>query len=181
MVREGNTIYIEGKIFHRNSKIGNYDNKEIKDIKKEINRLKEKLYLLEMRKGDIEEIKRLEDEISFWKEEMNKFDNIPSRKKLKTKFKKIPHDKLKELVLEIIEDYKKENYFSISKENIAFRLGIKVKDLDKLFMELNREGILSQARHKLIHDSNRDGYCRLLPSERSDWGSDLYTILEKKA
>lgn len=95
-------------------------------------------------------------------------------KRLKPHTRKIPEEKLRELVLEYITSCG-SNW--ICKENVAVALRVRPKDLDKLFMQLNREGILSRACHDHAHDTNRNP---VFSGSASGWVSDYYTILNKE-
>ena len=73
-------------------------------------------------------------------------------------------------------------YPYITKEEIAKVLKCKPSDLDKTFMRLNREGILSQAKHRRMHDTARYGNLEETLSYdygNSDWTPDAYDILAK--
>lgn len=181
MIREGNMIYILDEKINRKNKEYTSDSLE---IKKEINRLKYKIYSLEqkekysaLKKEEQMKLKELKNDLLFWTNQMNSFDNLPSHKCLKRKTKKIKPEKLKILVLEIIQKYKENNVRYITIENIARILQVKESQLHKLFHELNLEGILSQPEHRFMHDSIRGGNCPIFPYEQSDWASDLYRIL----
>lgn len=186
MFREGTHINYVAKgfggyhedTFIRNRKSSFYT-KDASDIKKEINDIKYQIYRLEKKmnlsKEEENKLIQYKKDLVFWQNEMCKFDNLPSHKRLKTCKKKVKPTKLKNQVLSLIDEAISNETYFVYKEDCAYRLQVKVKDLDKIFMELNREGVLSQAQHKFMHDSNR-GYSPLLPGEQSDWRGDIYYI-----
>lgn len=100
-----------------------------------------------------------------------------SHKSLKRKIKRRSNLQIKQMILEIIKDAKEKNLIYLTKEDIARCLQVKEKQVEQVFMELNREGILSQAIHHAPHDSNRDPWGF---DGNKWWASDLYMILDKK-
>lgn len=189
MFREGNSVYNVGKgydgnhtiSFSRKDKKKAYT-KDSSDVKKEMNSLKLKIYILErnQRRNPTDarqkEIERLQKDLNFWKEEMSKFSSLESHKLLKRSTKKMSEEKLYDLVKDFIFEAKRNEASFVTIEDVALKLSVDKKCLPKIFMRLNREGILSQARHSLMHDSNRDGY-QLMPDESGDWAANTYTIL----
>lgn len=114
---------------------------------------------------------------------MSTFDNNVSHKKLKSSVKKYSYenlyDKIKEYIVKKVEC---DEYF-VSKEDVAANIRCRVRDLDKIFMQLNREGILSQAEHRFMHDSMRNPNEETISSDYvrySDWASDIYRICDTK-
>lgn len=190
MFRDGNEVSfvssgyggIHDKWYFREDKKSYYDNKEALDIKKEINKLKVDIEILSRKtrknptKEDQSLLNKKREDLNFWLNEMSKFDNLPSHKKFKRKTRKVSKDKLKEEVLKLIDEAISKDTYFLYKEDVAYRLKVKTKDLNKIFMELNREGILSQAKHHLMHDSNRDCNYPLLPYEKGDWAADIFYI-----
>ena len=187
MIREKNSVYIEDKYFYRVPKT--YDNKYFLEVKKELNKLHDSIIRLKgthqskvpkkLNEDELNILQQLEEERAFWLSEMSKCDNNISHKSLKHSCKKYSEQKLYEKTIECIEKLKKEECFYICKENIAFNLNVRKKYLDKIFMRLNREGILSQAKHRFMHDSNRcPGYETLSYdyTKDSDWAADYYVI-----
>ena len=97
-------------------------------------------------------------------------------------FKKRTNAQIKAAILEIIEDKKSkidEDYSNsfLIKENIARKLQVKECQVEQVFIELNREGILHQSVHHAPHDSQRDpsGYPVLM-----GWKGDIYYIRIKE-
>lgn len=180
MVRESDSIYANGIASERLKK--EYDSDYQKEVKRELNDARDSL-IYAKRRGDTERADSLQKDLDFWKNEMSNFSNNPSHKKLKPSVKKYSYKTLYKMVLDYINNQLQNDYFSITKEDTAISLKCRIKDLDKIFMQLNREGILSQAKHGLMHDSMRysgeetisDDYTRY-----SDWASDVYFIHDTK-
>lgn len=96
-------------------------------------------------------------------------------KRIKKCRKKISHEKLKEMILSYIDTINRiPNY--ITKEEIAQKFNVKESDVELVFMELNREGILSQRVPHYAHDTNRNP---MFPMDISGWSADLYNIRKK--
>ena len=101
-------------------------------------------------------------------------------KTLKRKIKKRSLDQIKEAILAIIEqakkDYPDESLY-LTKEDVAIHLQVKESQVEQVFMILNREGILTQPVHRAPHDSQRDpwGFDGI-----SEWQSDHYYIRRKE-
>lgn len=186
MIREGNKIYINKDSFQR-------ANKEYNDyalqVKKELYRIRDKILRItheyschpkkDLTEKEQSELQKLEKEFIFWSNEMSK--QRGKQHKFKTRKKECKSlEKIKEFVLKYISNEKEKGYHYISKENIMYEFPCKKGLLDKVFMELNREGILSQAEHKFMHDSYRVSETLMFSSDfinDSDWASDLYRIL----
>ena len=162
MIRDADTVYINGARSERLQK--EYSSDYQKEVKRELNDTRDGL-IYARRRGDVEMA-----------------DN-PSHKKLKPSVKKYSYDVLYKMVFDYIKDKAQDNHFSITKEDIAISLKCRVKDLDKIFMQLNREGILSQAEHRFMHDSMRNPNEETISSDYvrcSDWASDIYRICDTK-
>lgn len=121
-------------------------------------------------------IEQLENDLKFWLEieKQEKAKQQPCHKKLKRSVKKRSDSWVKEEILKIIEETKKENKKVLHKEDVAFKLQVKISQVEKIFMQLNREGLLSQAQHHILHDSNREPYGF---GGDSAWASDCYYIM----
>lgn len=104
-------------------------------------------------------------------------NNSFCHKVLKRKIKKRTNAQIKEEILKIIEEAKKANENSLTKEDVAAYLQVKEKQVEQVFMELNREGILSQPVHRAPHDSNRDPHGF---DGNNWWMSDRYYIRTPK-
>lgn len=160
-----------------------------------LNRLKEDLHAAKQRLRFHEyRLKNCDDEsrISYYKENAkkakddierlsrlleNQKDVFPCHKLLKRKIKKRTNKQIKEEILKIIEEARKANEDSLTKEDVAIYLQVKEKQVEQVFMELNREGILSQPVHRAPHDSSRDPHgfeCN------NWWVSDRYYIRNPK-
>lgn len=186
MLREHQTVYVDGEKQERLAKITEHTDTYFKQIKRELNRIHDMIIYItgdvhakrrSMSPAEQKKLRELEEEQQFWQNEIAKFDNNISHKRLKRHTRKLPYAKLYDAVMEQIRQTKAEGFSSLSKENIAIALCVKTKDLDKVFMQMNREGILSQAVHKLPHDSNRwEGALESREYKFTDWGSDYYTI-----
>lgn len=197
MFRDGDYVYKVSNgcttnhdtTFHRKSKKDCYIG-DASEIKKEINKLKisirnkEKLldYAIKHNNTDgantlTSILEKAKEDLNFWLNEMSKINNEP-HKSLKSKTKRIKEEKLKKLVIEKINEATSNDINFIRMEDVAFSLNVKVKYLSKIFMDLNKEGILSQPTHNFMHDSNREYRYgeHLEPDERSDWSADVYHI-----
>lgn len=120
-------------------------------------------------------IEQLENDLKFWLEieKQERAKQQPCHKRLKRSVKKMSDSWVKEEILKIIEEVKKENRQVLHKEDVAFKLQVKISQVEKIFMQLNREGLLSQAKHHILHDSNREPYGF---GGDSAWASDCYYI-----
>lgn len=180
MIRDADTVYINGARSERLQK--KYSSDYQKEVKRELNDTRDGL-IYAKRRGDVEMAGSLQKDLDFWRNEMSTFDNNLSHKKLKPSVKKYSYDVLYKMVSDYIKDKAQDNHFSITKEDIAISLKCRVKDLDKIFMRLNREGILSQAEHRFMHDSMRNPNEETISSDYvrcSDWASDIYRICDTK-
>lgn len=160
------------------------------EVKHEIARTSDKIKILKRteRKAhqNDQKIYELMIDLDFWKSEMAKFDNNQTHKPLKSR-KSYSDKHLYDFVIDYInkqipidESHGRHPY--ITKEEIAKVLKCKPSDLDKTFMRLNREGILSQAKHRRMHDTARYGNLKETLScdyGKSDWVPDIYDILIK--
>lgn len=180
MVRDADTIYKNRVKTDRLQK--EYDSDYQKQVKKELNDTRDAL-IFAKRNGQESKIVALEKDLSYWKNEMSAFDNNVSHKKLKSSVKKYSYENLYDKVKEYIVGKVERNEYVVSKEDITATFRCRVKDLDKIFMQLNREGILSQAEHRFMHDSMRNPNEETISSDYgrySDWASDIYRICDTK-
>ena len=180
MIRDSDTIYKNCAKTGRLQK--EYDSDYQKEVKRELNATRDAL-IFAKRNGQESKIVALEKDLSYWKNEMSTFDNNVSHRKLKLSVKKYSYENLYNKVKEYIIKKAECNEYSISKEDIAAAFRCRVKDLDKIFMQLNREGILSQAKHRFMHDSMRCPDEETISSDYvrcSDWASDIYWISDIK-
>jgi len=167
-----------------------YNDKYQLEVKHEIARISDKIKTLKRteRKSHQNDQKIYEfmDDLDFWKSEMAKFDNNQTHKLLKSR-KSYDDKYLYDFTIDYINkqipiDESHGRYPYITKEEIAKVLKCKPSDLDKMFMRLNREGILSQAKHRRMHDTARYGNIEETLSYdygNSDWTPDAYDILAK--
>ena len=174
MIRENNVLYCNGDSFARRKKEYSDD---AESIKKELRRLRHQLTLA-LENGNVgdDEINRIYDDIDFWNNEMSKFSSLSSHKTIKRKVKRYNHDSLKKLIISEIELQKKNNHVYVTIENIAYKFHAKLGDIKKIFMELNREGVISQAYRGFPHDSHRISGELHSPYVASDWISNFYYI-----
>lgn len=88
-------------------------------------------------------------------------------------------EKLYKAILDLIEIYKKKPKISqyVSVESVAYELRAKEKDVKKIFMRLNTEGILTQKLRSFAHDTNRNNF---FYGSESGWMSNVYGIKEAK-
>lgn len=82
------------------------------------------------------------------------------------------YKEIKELLL---LSYRKK-MSSVCADNIALELKARLGQVRKIFMRLNREGILSQKRRVFAHDTNRNW---MFPGRASGWASNYYDILDE--
>jgi hypothetical protein len=163
--------------------------KDVNDIKQEIWKIKRNIFLIEktLKKSSSldntklkQELEGLSNDLYFWQNEMSKFDNLQSHKSLKPHLRKRKEEELYNEIKNFILEAKKNNATFVSIEDISNLLKIDKKQLPKIFMKLNREGLISQAHHSFLHDSNRGDY--LMTSsfnnrDNSDWYANIYYIL----
>lgn len=203
MLRENDTIW-DGKEYKKRKK---YKSKYFIDIKVEIYRLEtlkaryEKSwnilvqlcslqfgnkYNSIMIKQKEEYLSKIDTELEFWKQELEKERNKPqpSQKPLKRKIKKRTDIQVEEMVRHYIELVKENpelsvyaGCFGIAKENVAIQLQVPVSQVENVFRKLNREGILSQRIPIYAHDTNRNP---IFDGRASGWASDYYKILIKE-
>jgi len=91
-------------------------------------------------------------------------------KKVLMKYKKIPHENLKVIIMGYIINSEKG---FITKEEISRKYKVKEHCVENVFRELNREGVLSQRHARFAHDTNRN---RMFGGSESGWASDIYYI-----
>lgn len=171
MIREADSIYIEKETRKRASKdYGSYGD----SVKKELHRIHD-----EMIKSDSPEL--IED-FAFWSAEMSR--QVGAQHKFRKKCnKRYTPERLRGIVLDEIKYAVSQNRRTICKDNIQIKTGARSSDLDKVFMQLNREGILSQAIHQMMHDSRRVTGEQTVSSDftrESDWASDFYYIYNEE-
>jgi hypothetical protein len=166
MIREDNTLCINGQLLTRSPKRKDLIKHELEDIfnakmklkwatdEKEIKELNHKI---DRARKNIEELKESE---------------IPHKHKYSTKPYK--HEVLKKLILEAI---KNEKYDSVCVENYAIRFKAKQGQVFTVFQELVKEGILSGKVRYYAHDTNRNP---MFYGGASGWASNLYYIKENK-
>lgn len=169
--RYGNQIYFEGKGRHRIKK-----NKELKTLKKC------KILRAKIGGGTAGEIKSVSDIkrlCVYGQIDMTEIQAKNNLKKYRPKetlksYKKIPHDKLKAIIIGYLSNVK-DNF--VTKEEISIKYNVKEHFVEEIFKELNREGILSQRHAHYAHDTNRN---YIFSGSESGWSCDMYYISRKK-
>ena len=78
-------------------------------------------------------------------------------------------EKIKEEVLEIIEEKRKENKDILRLYNLSIELNVKEKYVFQVLDQLNKDGIVSQPNHVKPHDCFRPN--------SNGWMDDIYYIL----
>ena len=109
--------------------------------------------------------------------ELRKKESDNPSKRIKKCRKKISHDKLKEIILSYINTINSDTNYNVTKEEISQKFNVKESDVELIFMELNREGILSQRVPRYAHDTSRNP---TFPMDISGWSSDIYNIRKKE-
>lgn len=206
MIRINNDIYSPVSSRKRKEKKGTYLNaieKEIKFLEHRI-QLRESLWNKKIKEALIkcplealvptketmikqmeDDIKTIQSDLDFWKEELSLERNRqqPQHHLLKRKTKKRSDIKAEQLILEYINNVIENPKLStiatgpaITKEDTAYTLGLPVSQVEKIFMKLNLKGILSQRNHRYVHDTNRNP---IFGGHDSGWASDYYRILDK--
>lgn len=184
MFRDGNIFFYENEKSKKRKNKGYLKEKEkINDIKQVLKSNENfKNYLIRTKQEEKliqkaeEHEKIIQSRLDKAKEELKKLQETSPiiHKGLKRKIKKRKNSWIKEEVLKIIEErIKEDKYLFLTKEDIARKLEVKECQVEQVFMELNREGILSQAIHKAPHDSKRDPWgfdCNYF------WNGDIYRI-----
>ena len=175
MIREKNYIYhikmedgLHDRREDRNIGEKTPDFLEIKKTLRELSLEKQRIKNSDLMMEEIQEkISEIEKEEEFWKHELDFVQN-PSHKKLKKKYLKLSKMEIREKTLELIEK-EKVKYIHIT--DFARMLNVKEKDIFQVFADLNKEGVLSQAKHYLPHDTYRPG--------DSGWMDDIYEVRKK--
>ena len=167
MFRDGGTIYVNGEQYTRIPK----SSETIKNIQEEISRLK--FFLKHAKFATEKELVAKHKRLGKLERELSNLSESPRCHKTIKTYKKMSPKKIRAYVLQRIEEYKKENAIYISAENIAFELKVKPHFVHQVFQKLNIEGVLSQPRHHIPHDSDRDPWCN---GTYSGWQSDVYAI-----
>lgn len=90
---------------------------------------------------------------------------------------------LRDMVLAILPTYGRQpdlpngsmgRYKPITKEDVASRLGAHEHEVELVFRQLNREGVLTQPSHECsAHDTRRNP---IFPANRSGWAGDAYDL-----
>lgn len=164
MRRYGDSICFEGGARFRIKK-----SKEIKTIKM-CQTLKEKINNSNLREAEkISSLGYINMKENYAKGNLKKYK---PKETLKS-YKKIPHNKLKTIVVAYINNCERSY---VTKEEISIKYSIKQHYVEEVFKELNREGILSQRTAHYAHDTNRNPVC---DGMESGWACDLYYIRKR--
>lgn len=179
MLRVGNDIYISGEKYERPEK-GSEKLKKLKIRQALLNRKKEKL----LEKADTEEavLFKLEEKISNVQDIISReVQTQTQHKRLKRGTVKRSDKKAEQMILDIIGQVKKDYRLgtmitepAVSREAVASSLRLPEGQVDRIFQKLNREGILSQAKRRYAHDTNRNP---MFDGSASGWASNYYKIL----
>ena len=172
MIREDDLCWIDDNKYIRTSKSTDTYFRQIKQELIEIERKKQKLnYLLIDNKISKEEQIKKEEELNkdilFWENELNNIQN-PQRK-FKKGFKKKSKNQIRQEILEIIKEKKKNKEEYLHLTNLTYELNVKEKYIVQVLDLLNKEGIVSQPIHHIPHDCFRP--------YTSAWTNDVYKIL----
>ena len=164
MQRYGNYIYFNG-----NSKIRIKKSKEMKIL-----RICKKLRA-KIDNSDISEIEKLCGHGHVNMAELNAKSNLKRYRPKETlkSYKKIPHDKLKAIIVAYINNTEKSY---VTKEEISIKYNVKEHYVEEVFKELNREGILYQRKSNYAHDTNRNP---MFYGSESGWACDTYDIRKR--
>ncbi len=132
-----------------------------------------------------DDLKTIQSDLDFWKEELDqeRSQQQPQHRFLKRKTKRRSDIKAEKLILGYINNVIENPELStiatgpaVTKEETAYTLELPVGQVEKIFMKLNREGILSQRTPRYAHDTNRNP---IFDGPDSGWASDYYMILKK--
>lgn len=167
MFRDGNTIYINGHQYTRIPKTSEL----IKAKQEEIARIK--FFLTHAKWATEQQMEEKRKRLGKLERQLEKLLEAPRTHKTLKTYKKLSLEKIRAYALQRIEEHKKERAIYISAENIAFELNVKPHFVHQVFQKLNVEGVLSQPRHHIPHDSDRDPMCN---GTYSGWQSDIYGI-----
>lgn len=119
-------------------------------------------------------IQTLTDEINSIKAQIDiENKHAPQHKGLRRSIKKRSLDQIKASVLGLIKN--NPDRTSLTKEDVARTLCVKECQVEQVFAILNREGVLSQARHHAPHDNQREPWSGFLGT--MGWCGDSYKIL----
>ena len=167
MFRDGNMIYIDDKTFQRIPKTSEL----IKKTQEEISNIR--FFLAHAKWATEKQLTEKRNRLGKLERQLAVLLEKPKNHKTIKTYKKLSPEKIRTYALQRIEEYKKENYVYISAENIAHELRVKPHFVKQVFQQLNIEGVLSQPRHHIPHDSNRDPWCN---GYYSGWQADVYAI-----
>ena len=167
MFRDGNMICIDDKTFQRIPKTSEM----IKVLQEEIERLK--FFISHAKFASEEQLAQKRKRLGKLERQLASLLETPRSHKIIKTYKKMSPEKIRAYAFQRIEEYKKDNAIYISAENIAHQLRVKPHFVKQVFQQLNVEGILSQPRHHIPHDSDRDPWCN---GYYSGWQADLYAI-----
>lgn len=113
-----------------------------------------------------------------------RFGSREKIERLRPTLKKVTnlYDKVKERVLFLkdcdMKAFEKETNYSrriLTKEEFATKFQVKTHEIETCFQKLNKEGILSQAKKRTVHDTTRDYWSG---GPMSGWASNYYVFIE---
>lgn len=108
-----------------------------------------------------------------------KIEHIKNRRgssRIKRTYKKPPKDLYKQIKIKVLEAKSEQKMF-ISAEELAFTLKIKPHYVKQVLQKLNHEGLITQAKHIIPHDCNREP---TIGGGFSSWEPSKYFIIYKE-
>lgn len=90
---------------------------------------------------------------------------LPKEFRLKLGKKKVTEKTAYKKIFFVLKEYLSKDKYRVTAEEMSIELDIRIGIVKKVFMKLNREGLLSQAVH---NDPRRNG--------DADWEADVYVI-----
>ena len=172
MIREEYKFYYPRESNNVKNRPEKKQNCNIRRLKREMQRIREKIEYLSLKNPKNPEIEKLQETLQTGQELLNLYgiEQKPQRR-FRTKYKKCSVQKAYEMVSEYIATHKDQKF--ITKEELSYQFQIPQSRVEDAFRILNQEGGLSQAVHHTAHDTNRNpiAYCDI-----SGWASDIYYI-----
>lgn len=179
MLRIEDTVYVNGEEYKRTKKMKPKSYEFMKFLEKS---LPKRIEFAE-KNGDETLANELKHKLEYCEQYLKKESNKenPSRKHLKHSVKKRSDAEAKKMIMEYVREVKegkrkgaRVTSLAVAKEDVAYSLKLPVSQVEKIFMVLNREGVLSQRNAQFVHDSTRNNFAY---GPYSGWASDYYKIL----